>query len=117
MKLRRLALTVSVILTLGSVGLFFTPAGANGDSVVINELAHSPNDGPDWLELHNPTALAIDVSNWSVDGVNADIPTGTSIAPGDYLVLTRDVAEFQTEYPSFQGTCLLYTSPSPRDRG
>ena len=105
-KLRRLALTVSVILTLGSVGLFFTPAGANGDSVVINELAHSPNDGPDWLELHNPTALAIDVSNWSVDGVNADIPTGTSIAPGDYLVLTRDVAEFQTEYPSFQGTIL-----------
>ena len=45
MKLRRLALTVSVILTLGSVGLFFTPAGANGDDQLAGGPGRDTSDG------------------------------------------------------------------------
>ena len=69
--------------------------------IVINELVHSPASGPDWIELTNTTSQSVDLSGWTLSGVDAVIPQGTVLLPDDFLILTRD--------------CLLYTSPSPRD--
>ncbi|MBL8618617.1 MAG: lamin tail domain-containing protein [Deltaproteobacteria bacterium] len=63
--------------------------------VVFTELhVHPPEgDGAEWLELHNPTVLPIDLSGWAlVDGVDYRFPEGTLIEPGGYLVVAADPA-------------------------
>jgi hypothetical protein len=58
--------------------------------VVFTELhVHPPEgDGAEWLELHNPTVLPIDLSGWAlVDGVDYSFPEGTLIDPGGYVVV------------------------------
>jgi hypothetical protein len=62
------------------------------DSVVINEvLAHSDAPLEDAIELHNPTANAVDVSGWFLSDSRTDyrkfrIPNGTIIPSGGYAV-------------------------------
>jgi hypothetical protein len=64
--------------------------------VVINELlANSPGGDPDWIELHNTTAHAIDLGGWFLsDSENNlfkyEIAPGTTIGPFGYLVFDED---------------------------
>jgi len=64
----------------------------NPGTVVISELlANSPGNSPDWIELHNTTDTAVDISGWflSDSGSNLtkyEIAAGTSIAPNGYIV-------------------------------
>ena len=37
--------------------------------VVMSELTYSPVNGVEFLELHNPLGVSVDLSGWSVDGV------------------------------------------------
>ncbi|MGD2095217.1 MAG: lamin tail domain-containing protein [Phycisphaerales bacterium] len=74
----------------------------NPSAVVINELlARSPGNNPDWIELHNTTDTAIDISGWylsdssdsSGSGPNLtkyEIPAGTTIPPNGYIVFYQD---------------------------
>ena len=61
-------------------------------TVVIEEiLANSGPSAGDWIELHNRTSAAIDISGWflSDDGTNLQkyrIPAGTVLAAGGYVV-------------------------------
>lgn len=42
----------------------------------------------EFIEIHNPTAQAVDLSNWRLrGGVDYDFPAGTTIASGQYLVM------------------------------
>jgi hypothetical protein len=80
-----------------------TPGGAGigvDGRVVINEiLTNSTLPLVDAIELYNPTANPVDVSNWYIsDSGRAEstdaykqfkIPPGTVIGPGEYLVLTE----------------------------
>jgi hypothetical protein len=65
-------------------------------SVVINELlANSQGTGPDWIELYNTTAQAIDIGDWFLSDDANDltkyrIAAGTSIPAGVYLVFYED---------------------------
>ena len=84
----------------------FTPVISETD-IVINEINYkSANDfdTKDWIELYNNEATAVDISNWVFkDNDNAHefiIPSGTIMNPNTYLVLTQELAEFQTFYPS-----------------
>jgi hypothetical protein len=50
---------------------------------------------PDWVELYNPNAEAVDLSGWWLtddrdDPFNWQIPNGVSIGPGVYLVISCD---------------------------
>jgi len=62
-------------------------------AIIINELlAHSHATAPDWVELHNTSGEAIDVSGWFLsDSATVlqkyELPQGSVIAPGGYLVL------------------------------
>ena len=65
-------------------------------SIVINELMANPAPGAsDWIELHNTTGHAIDISGWFLSDDRDDptkyrIPGGTSIPAGGYLVFSQD---------------------------
>jgi len=74
--------------------------------VVINEInfnSSSSFDPEDWVELHNPGRAAVDLGGWKFkDGEDAhsyNIPAGTILAPGGYLVLCRDRAAFLALFP------------------
>lgn len=58
--------------------------------IVINEVESSGGTPGDWAELYNPTASAVDLSNWIIrDDDNThtyNIPAGTVIAAGGFFV-------------------------------
>ena len=71
--------------------------------------------GGDWIELHNPGARAVSLEGWTVRGsrngakpVRANdnddafvVPRGlrgSSLPPGGYLVIARDVEQFKRRY-------------------
>jgi hypothetical protein len=65
-------------------------------SIVINELlANSLGSGPDWIELYNATAGAIDIGGWFLSDDSNDltkyrVAAGTVIPAGGYLILFED---------------------------
>ena len=86
--------------------------GAVRSAPVINELMHhptssigSPEDrGLEWLEIHNPDAVPVDVSGFRFDrGVTFTIPAGTVIPAGGYLVVAADLTKFQAAHPGYAG--------------
>ena len=84
----------------------FTRATGASAPIVINEVNYNSPDAPDpadWVELHNPTAAAVDLSGWGLrdSGEEAFVfPAGTTIAPGGYLVLAESSAAFAAVYPA-----------------
>ena len=64
--------------------------------VVINELlANSPGGEPDWIELHNTSGNAIDISGWFLSDssnnlLKYEIAPNTTINPYGYLVFYED---------------------------
>src|SRR4029453_1620816 len=67
-------------------------------AVVINEVNFAPaNKRPlEFVELLNPGAESVNLSGWKLDKFT--IPPDTSIAPGGFLVIAEDPAEFKKEY-------------------
>ena len=63
--------------------------------VVINEIHYEPpelDELSEFVELHNSGAAEVDISGWALrDGVAYTFPEGTTIDPGGYLVVARDV--------------------------
>ncbi len=56
------------------------------------ELLDEDGDSSDWIELHNPTAAAIDLGNWSItDDAESpgkwSFPPDTLMAPGECLIV------------------------------
>lgn len=69
-------------------------------SVTFSELLYHPAGQEDleWLELHNPMALDMDLSGWSLEGgVSFDFVEGTVLPAGGYLVVAADPALLQEE--------------------
>src|SRR5687768_16191795 len=61
-------------------------------SITFTEIAWAPVGAtPEWIELHNPMALDLDLSGWSLEGaVEWTFPEGTWIPAGGYLVVAAD---------------------------
>ncbi|MFT5681298.1 MAG: hypothetical protein ACI8RZ_002204 [Myxococcota bacterium] len=92
-----------------------TPGEANqierSQDVVINEIQYhraplSEEGTPvterseEWIELYNRGEEAVDLSGWQlVDAVAYALPEGTTLAPGDYLIVARDAKTMQADYP------------------
>ena len=64
--------------------------------VVINEVFYAPDQTcaqSEFIELYNPGASAVDLSGWRLArGVRYEIPEGTAIPPGGYLVIAQNPA-------------------------
>ncbi|HVR73097.1 MAG TPA: CotH kinase family protein [Planctomycetota bacterium] len=69
-------------------------AGSGEPAAVINEIHYHPasrDPRDEWIEIHNPGALPIDIGGWKLDGgVQLVFPARTEIAPGGYLVAGAD---------------------------
>ena len=81
-----------------------TPDAHVAGSIVINEIfyhAHpiyaDPNNAiayaensAEWVELHNRTGAAVDLSGWKLDdAISYTFPAGTSLAAGGFLVVNQ----------------------------
>lgn len=82
----------------------FTTTNSVPQTVVINEVHYDPPDPTkliEFVELHNPTASAIDISGWVLkNGVDFTFPPGTSISAGGYRVVCQNVAAFTAQWPT-----------------
>ncbi len=78
---------------------------ATASPIVINEINYNSNndgfDPGDWVELYNPNSTAVDISGWTFYDNTNDfiIPSGTSIAPNDFLIIVEDENMFGTSFP------------------
>jgi hypothetical protein len=91
-----------------------TFGGANAftfnTDVVINEimykqlpLTQSPfvEDPEQWVELYNRGAAPAVMTGWKFSGgISFDIPPGTTIPAGDYIVVANNAAALQAKWPS-----------------
>jgi len=87
----------------GTVTLNINYTGANElpqDRLVINEVMYNPAaPQAGFVEIHNTsTANAFDLSRWRIDGIDCDIPDGTIIEPGAYLVFAQNREVFAMTY-------------------
>lgn len=68
----QMVLVIAVPRSFARVAANITSCGGTG-TVVINEFYPSPNSGEqEWVELYNPSDVALDISNWIID----DVPNG-----------------------------------------
>ena len=70
--------------------------------IVINEIMYNPPadhlEG-EYVELFNRGATAVDVSGWKFEeGIDFEIPPGTSMLPGGYLSVAANVARMRSAY-------------------
>ena len=75
-----------------------TPPAPTVSHVLISEVfdqpeaggAHGTDTTSEWIELYNPTASVIDLSNWTIKDATTNfdrIPAGTSIPANGFLIL------------------------------
>ena len=96
--------------------------------LVFSEIMYNP---PDWgsqidpgqleyLEIYNPTPQSVDLSNWSINGVNYTFPGATTIGPGEVLVIvpfdpladTTAIANFEQTYQvALESSASQYVGP------
>jgi hypothetical protein len=99
----------NLLLELGSAPVIIeaTFKEVENDEIVINEINYNSSEeaeAGDWIELHNYSASAIDVSGWVYkdedDSHEFVIPSGVSIPANGYLVISNDTAAFKEIHPS-----------------
>ena len=85
---------------------FETESSPIENPVVISEINYCSaenHDTKDWVELYNRTGVFLDMTNWKfMDTANNTfvLPDGFLFGPEEYLVLCRDVEQFQEFHPS-----------------
>lgn len=68
--------------------------GTPPPDVVVNEIMYHSDreddltgiDPYEYVELYNPGTSSVSLTGWYLDGVGFDIPTGTTVGAGQYLV-------------------------------
>jgi hypothetical protein len=85
--------------------------------VVISEIMYNPvsvNQDEEYIELLNISDSVITLADYDNEklidvpwrltddsnGINFDFPLGTMMAPGEYLLLVKDMAAFDSAYPA-----------------
>ncbi len=54
----------------------------------------------EWIEFYNRGTAPVDLTGWTIrDAVSFDFPAGTTIDPGEYLVVANDATALQAKYP------------------
>lgn len=72
--------------------------------VVINEIMYHPHAAQaaqgQWIELHNRGAAVAQLGGWSLgDAVSFNFPAGTTLGPGQYLVVSDNPTSLATHFP------------------
>jgi hypothetical protein len=80
-----------------------SPVAVNIKVTEINYNSDSTRSMGDWIEIYNNGTTTIDLSDWKLQDQNFFnfwyIPTGTTLAPQQYLVLASNLENFSAEHP------------------
>lgn len=90
--------------------------GCSANYLLISEVLYDsliPDPSGEWIEIYNPTASAIDLSNYKIGDEETQggaegmykFPNGTSIAPGEFIVIAYSGGSFFSVYgfyPDFE---------------
>lgn len=79
------------------------PSQSANPTVVINEIQYQPTAGTaaEFIELTNPSNTeAIDISGWTIDGIDLAIQPGVVLLPGDQISFVKDDVTFRATYGS-----------------
>lgn len=85
-----------VTVTLESQAVSESPVG----KVMFSEIMYAPLwPGAEYVELYNAsTTTGFDLSGWRINGVDYTFPVGAWIAPGGYLLVTKDLHAYWAAY-------------------
>lgn len=72
-------------------------------SITFTEIAYA-GGATEWIELHNPMAIDMDLSGWSLAGVEWTFPEGTFVAAGAYVVVAANPGALPGALGPFAGT-------------
>ncbi len=93
--------------SVADMGAFFFNQGTY--FLVINEINYKSAPGfdtGDWVEIHNVDTIPANISGWmfkdELDEHVFDVPVGTVIEPGGYLVLCQNSALFSAKHPDVE---------------
>lgn len=79
----------------GAANITVTELNYNSDSTI--------NPG-NWIELHNVTGSAVNLSGWQITDANISnvytVPNNVSIPANGYLVVTDDTVKFKSQFPA-----------------
>ena len=103
MKKQMAILTAAVLTVCSTVGCSQQEASADLTPVRLNEVVHSV--------FYAPQYVAQELGFFEEEGLDVTVSVGNG-ADKSMTALLSDSADI-----ALLGTCLLYTSPSPRDRG
>lgn len=90
-----------------AIVLFVLLAAGTQAQVVINEIMYRPtpttvypeNTGLEYIELHNPTAAAVDVSGWAItSGTSFTFSPGVTIPAGGYRVVAANPSLLESAF-------------------
>jgi Lamin Tail Domain/CotH kinase protein/Putative Ig domain/PA14 domain/Carbohydrate binding domain len=75
----------------------FKPAGVVIDEIMFDPISNDPDD--EYIELYNRSTNTVNLSGWRIrDAVSFNLPDGTTIPSGGYLVIARNAARLRTQY-------------------
>lgn len=96
---------------------------ADSTDILLNEVLFNPRTGgSDFVEFYNNSDKYINLKNWEIANVDeANIPdnrqviseTNLVLAPQEYLVLTTDALNIQSEYPDANADAFLELTSMP----
>ncbi len=70
--------------------------------IIINEINYHPDENTEpieFIELYNADNCTVNLSNWFFsDGITYSFAQGTSIAPGQFLVIAQNPVALQTKF-------------------
>ena len=76
--------------------------GQSGAGVLINEINYDPPNGAnvplEFVELHNPGDVAVDLGDWSFGGVTYAFAPGTLLPPRSFVVVAESPSVLSNTY-------------------
>ncbi len=86
------------------------PAQPAKPDIVIGEILASPADGAaQSIELRNESNSPVDISGWTIDGVDLVIPGGTVIPAGGSVLFTDSIATLRSTLPDKKIVVIEYS--------
>jgi len=98
---RVLGVALTATLLAGTLVATAAPALAADVDVSITEIMYDPPsdlDADEFVEIHNSGNDTVDLTGWCVGGIGFCFAPGTSIGPGEYMVLSPDAARTLAVY-------------------
>lgn len=71
---------------------------ANEQAITIQQAVASADNTNEYIELRNPSSIAIDISGWMVEGINYRIPYGSVIPANSSMYLLRDDVGYKASH-------------------